>query len=249
MLVIPAIDLRDGRCVRLVQGRPEQETVYGRDPAAVAAGWEGRGAAWLHVVDLDGAFTGLPQNEPAVRAILNAVHIPVQLGGGIRSMATIKRYLELGVQRVILGTAAVSAPSFLQQAVDTFGERIVVGLDCRDKEVCIEGWERTAGRSLTEFLAALAAAGVARVIYTDVRRDGMLQGPNMDSIAEMVAHARMPVIASGGVSSLDDIRALAALSPPGVEGVIVGKALYTGAFSLEDAIRQASCRSQEKDGD
>ncbi|MDI6711353.1 MAG: 1-(5-phosphoribosyl)-5-[(5-phosphoribosylamino)methylideneamino]imidazole-4-carboxamide isomerase [Thermoanaerobacterales bacterium] len=240
MLVIPAIDLRSGRCVRLLQGRPDRETVYGNDPAAVARRWEAQGASWLHVVDLDGAFAGLPRNEEAIRAILQTVKIPVQVGGGLRTMAGIRRYLEMGVSRVVLGTAAVADPAFLGEALDAFGERIAVGVDCRDGQVCVEGWGRTANLGLMDFLDRLAAAGARRVIYTDIRRDGMLQGSNIAAVAEVVARTPMRVIASGGVSSLDDIRALANLDPPGVEGVIVGKALYTGAVDLKAALRLAA---------
>lgn len=244
MLVIPAIDLRNGRCVRLLQGRPERETVYGNDPAAMARRWEAQDAPWLHVVDLDGAFAGLPRNEEAIRAILQAVKIPVQVGGGLRTMAGVRRYLEMGVSRVILGTAAVADPAFLREALEAFGERIAVGVDCRDGRVCVEGWGRTVDLGLMDFLDALAAAGVRRVIYTDIRRDGMLEGSNVAGVAEVVARAPMRVIASGGVSSLDDIRALAALDPPGVEGVIVGKALYTGAVDLRAALRVAAGQAE-----
>jgi len=244
MLVIPAIDLRDGRCVRLLQGRPDRETVYGNDPAEMARRWEAQGAPWLHVVDLDGAFAGLPRNEAAIRAILQAVKIPVQVGGGLRTMASIKRYLEMGVSRGILGTAAVADPAFLREVLSASGERVAVGIDCRDGRVCIEGWGRTSDLGLMEFLDALAEAGVRRVIYTDIRRDGMLQGVDTAAVARVAARTPMRVIASGGVSSLDDIRALAALDRPGVEGVIVGKALYTGVLDLRAALRAAAGRAE-----
>ncbi|MBO8127715.1 MAG: 1-(5-phosphoribosyl)-5-[(5-phosphoribosylamino)methylideneamino]imidazole-4-carboxamide isomerase [Peptococcaceae bacterium] len=239
MLIFPAIDLRNGRCVRLLQGRLDQETVYSSDPRAVAASWERQGAPWLHVVDLDGAFTGAPQNEEIIKAIVAGVKIPVQVGGGIRNLNTVRRYLEMGVARVILGTAAVADPGFLRQAVNEFGERVCVGLDCRDGQVCIEGWDTTASRSYAELVPELEELGVQRIIFTDIRRDGTLHGPNLDAVADICAKTGLKVIASGGVARLEDIIALKEMAPRGVEGVIIGKALYAGTVKLKDALRIA----------
>jgi phosphoribosylformimino-5-aminoimidazole carboxamide ribotide isomerase len=239
MLIIPAIDLREGRCVRLFQGRPDQETVYSDDPVAVAQGWEAQGARWLHVVDLDGAFAGHPGNGHVVLEIVRNVGIPVQVGGGVRNLETVRYYLEHGVARVILGTGAVTDPGFLREATTLFGERIVVGVDCRDGQVCVHGWEKTVTRDGLAFLEELVRYGVRRIIFTDIKRDGTLEGPNLEAIARFAAHTALKLIASGGVSRLEDIRALKALETLGVDGVIIGKALYAGAFTLAEALRVA----------
>lgn len=239
MLIIPAVDLRGGRCVRLFQGRADRETVYGSDPVAMARTWEEQGARWLHVVDLDGAFTGGPQNDGVVLDIVKSVNIPVQVGGGLRNLENIKLYLDRGVDRVILGTAAVADPGFLDAAAATYGERIVVGVDCRDGRVCVQGWEQTAAKDVLPFLEELVRRGVRRVVFTDVKRDGTLEGPNLEEIARVAAHTQLKVIASGGVSSLEDIRALKKLGHLGVDSVIIGKALYAAAFSLAEALAAA----------
>lgn len=236
MMIIPAIDLRQGRCVRLFQGRADMETVYSEDPPAMAKTWEAQGAEMLHVVDLDGAFGGSPQNDAVVRAITSAVRIPVQLGGGIRNLETAEKYLAAGVSRVVLGTAAVTDPDFLRRAVEEFGERIVLGLDCRDGKVCVRGWEETAARDGLEFLREAERMGVRRVVFTDIRRDGTLEGPNFEATEQVCRHTSLKVIASGGVSSLEDLRRLKELEPIGVEAVIVGKALYAGSFTLPEAL-------------
>ncbi len=237
MLILPAIDLRQGRCVRLFQGRADMETVYSNDPVSVARRWEAQGAKMIHVVDLDGAFGGSPQNEAVVQAIASAISIPVQLGGGIRNTETIEKYLAAGVSRVVLGTAAVTDPDFLRQAVTEYGEGIVLGLDCKDGKVCVSGWEETATRDGLDFLREAEGIGVLRVVFTDIRRDGTLQGPHFEAIEEVCRHTGLKVIASGGVSSLEDLRGLKALEPIGVEATIVGKALYAGAFTLEEALQ------------
>lgn len=237
MLIIPAIDLRDGRCVRLFQGRLDRETVYSSDPVAVARGWEEQGAEWLHVVDLDGAFSGRPWNDGVVLEIVRSIGIPVQVGGGIRNLDTVKYYLDHGVARVILGTGAVADPAFLREATALYGDRIVVGVDCRDGRVCVDGWERTATRDGLEYLEELVRQGVQRIILTDVKRDGTLEGPNLEQIERFAAHAGLKVVASGGVSRLDDLRALKRLESLGVDSVIIGKALYAGAIALADALR------------
>ncbi|MEW6726256.1 MAG: 1-(5-phosphoribosyl)-5-[(5-phosphoribosylamino)methylideneamino]imidazole-4-carboxamide isomerase [Bacillota bacterium] len=239
MLVFPAIDLRGGRCVRLIQGRLDKETVYSNDPAAVALRWQEQGAEYLHVVDLDGAFAGQPRNAEAISAIIRAVRIPVQLGGGIRNMETVRGYLGLGVERVILGTAAVSDPAFLGEALAEFGERIVVGVDCRDGRVCVEGWGKAVARDYLDFLKEISCLGVKRIVLTDIRRDGMLQGQNLASIERACRETTLKVIASGGVAGINDIKALKALSLEGIEGVIIGKALYAGTIKLREALAVA----------
>jgi len=237
--VIPAIDLRGGKCVRLLQGQRDRQTVYSSDPVAVAQAWEQAGARRLHVVDLDGAFTGRPQNQELIRAIAAAVQIPVQVGGGIRDEATVETVLELGVAGVILGTAAVTDPHLLARLVARFGDRIMVGIDCRDGLVAVRGWEACAGESGVEVGRRAKALGIERVVFTDIGRDGTLRGPNIEAIAGFCTATRLKVIASGGVSTLDDIRTLKRLAHLGVEGVIVGKALYERAFTLQEALAVA----------
>ncbi|MGB9886195.1 MAG: 1-(5-phosphoribosyl)-5-[(5-phosphoribosylamino)methylideneamino]imidazole-4-carboxamide isomerase [Moorellales bacterium] len=240
MLVIPAIDLRSGRCVRLFQGRADRETVYSDDPVAVARRWEAEGATWLHVVDLDGAFTGRPQNWEVVRQIVAAVSIPVELGGGIRTWEEVEGAIALGVKRVILGTAAVTQPELVRRACAVFGEAVAVSLDAKEGRVAVAGWETTAGASVLDLAISLREWGLARIIYTDVRRDGTLTGPNLEATRAVARASGLKVIAAGGVSSLEDIRALKELEPLGVEGVIVGQALYTGALDLKAALALAA---------
>ncbi len=236
MLIIPAIDLRAGKCVRLVEGRLDRETVYSDDPVAVARLWEDQGARWLHVVDLDGAFTGEPKNWDMIRGILSAVRIPVQVGGGIRDMAVIEQLLELGAARVILGTVAIINPGMVAEACARYGESIVVGIDARNGKVAIEGWGVTAEKNALELAAEMKGLGVKRVVFTDIWRDGTLKGPNLAVVEEVARSTQLKIIASGGVSSLADLRALKAMEPLGVEAVIIGKALYAGTINLRDAL-------------
>lgn len=237
MIVIPAIDLKDGRCVRLVQGRKEEETVFSDDPAAVAKSFEAQGAERIHVVDLDGAFDGKPKNREQLKRVVRAVTIPVQTGGGIRSLEAIEDLLELGVDRVILGTVALKRPELVREACRRFGsERVLVGIDARDGRVAVEGWVEESSVNAVELAREMHAAGVREVVFTDIRRDGMLTGPNFESLEEML-ETGMRVIASGGVASVDDLVRLAAYAPKGLSGAIVGKAIYTGAVELEAAIR------------
>ncbi|MDN5348187.1 MAG: phosphoribosylformimino-5-aminoimidazole carboxamide ribotide isomerase [Clostridia bacterium] len=239
MLVIPAIDLREGRCVRLYQGRLEEETVFSTDPVAVAKEWARRGAAWLHVVDLDGAFAGTPRNLEIIEAIARAVNIPVQVGGGIRTVETCREVLERGAARAVLGTAAISSPEVVAAACEAFGDRVAVGIDSRAGLVAVEGWAVTVPKTALQLALEVRALGIGRVIYTDTSRDGTLTGLNLEATRQLAAESGLKIIASGGVSSLEDIEALKELEPLGVEGVIVGRALYTGAVSLEDAIARA----------
>lgn len=239
MLVIPAIDLRCGRAVRLVEGRLDRETVYSDDPPAVARKWEELGAEMIHLVDLDGAFAGSPQNLQTVKDILSSVSIPVELGGGIRTMETVDLLLGLGVSRVILGTAAVRQPEWVAETIKKYGDRIVLGIDSRQGMVAVHGWEDTVEKTDIQLGIEMKELGLTRVIYTDTNRDGTLSGPNFAATGEMAKRTGLKVIASGGVSSLDDIRRLREMETDGVEGVILGKALYAGRLDLREAIMAA----------
>lgn len=236
MEVIPAIDLRDGRCVRLVQGEKGTETIYSDEPVEMAKRWEELGATRLHVVDLDGAFSGAPRNLDVILEMINAVKIPIQVGGGIRTMEMVRKLLDMGVDRVILGTVAILSPEIVLECSKEYGDRIIVGIDGRDGLVAIEGWEATVETKVEKLAEEIARLGINRVIFTDTRRDGTLRGPNIEATKNMAITSKLKVIASGGVSSLDDLRALRELYPYGVEGVIMGKALYSGAITLKDAL-------------
>ncbi len=227
LTLYPAIDLKDGQCVRLRRGELDQATVYADDPAAQARAWQRAGFTWLHVVDLNGAFAGRPANAAAVKAILDAVSIPVQLGGGIRDIAAIERWLAEGVTRVILGSAAAKAPAFLRLACRDFPGRIAVGIDARDGMVATDGWAETSSLSATDLARQAENAGASAIIHTDIGRDGMLTGLNLEQTVELARHVTIPVIASGGASSLDDLAALRqAAAGTSIAGVIVGRALY-----------------------
>ncbi len=241
MIVYPAIDLRRGRCVRLVQGELSAETVFADDPVDAARRWADAGAQWLHVINLDGAVGQTSvDNLAALQRILAAVDVPVQFGGGIRSAADAAAVLEMGVARVIIGSVAVTDPSIVQVAVEECGaEAVVVGIDARDGRVAIHGWAETSTRDAIELAQEMAALGVQRIVHTDVSRDGMLGGANIDACRHMAQQAGVRVIASGGVATLDDVRAAASAEADGVEGLIVGMALYRGAFTLPDALRVA----------
>jgi phosphoribosylformimino-5-aminoimidazole carboxamide ribotide isomerase len=247
MIILPAIDMRQGKCVRLLQGRADQETVYFQDPVAVAHRWEAEGAAWLHLVDLDGAMSEGSGNRAIGKRIFAALRIPVQFGGGVRSMEDVEEILEAGAARVIVGTAAVQHPEFLAEAVQRFGERIVVGIDARDGRVATHGWNQVGSLEAVAFARALARSGVQRVVYTDISKDGMLVGPNLDATKRLSAESQLKVIASGGVASLDDLRALQGLEIIGVEGAIVGKALYEQRFTLKEAIEASSGAAMTND--
>ncbi len=240
MIIIPAIDIKNGKCVRLYQGREDREIIYGDDPAAMAARWQKGGAGYLHVVDLDGAFKGAPQNLETVRALLERVTVPVELGGGLRDIGNVRRVFKMGVDRVILGTAAIRDRDFLETAVKEFGRRIFVGLDMREGFLTIEGWTKTAGIRAGQILPELEAIGVGGVVCTDVLTDGTLSGPNFDSLDEILASCSLHVIASGGVSSVAHVRRLKALQGGRLCGVIIGKALYSGDLELRDAMAAAS---------
>ncbi len=239
MLVIPAVDIKQGRCVRLLQGEKNKETVFSDDPAAMAARWQAQGAELLHVVDLDGAFEGNPKNIEAIKTILAAVDIPVQLGGGIRTMDTITQYLELGVSRVILGTEAIRNPSFVHDACRAFPKKIIVGIDARDGMVAVDGWTKTTRRRAVDIAKGFEGYDLRAIVFTDIHRDGMQSGTNIEQTKELARAVFIPIIASGGVSTIEDIDALLPLEKMGVEGVITGRAIYTGSLDLRKAIEIA----------
>ncbi|NBX05931.1 MAG: 1-(5-phosphoribosyl)-5-[(5-phosphoribosylamino)methylideneamino]imidazole-4-carboxamide isomerase [Betaproteobacteria bacterium] len=239
MLLIPAIDLKDGHCVRLKQGDMDQSTTFGEDPEVMARSWLDKGARRLHLVDLNGAFAGQPKNEMAIRKILKTVgsEIDVQLGGGIRDLDTIERYLDAGLRYVIIGTAAVKNPGFLQDACTAFGGHIIVGLDARDGKIATDGWSKLTRHDVIDMGKKFEDYGVESIIYTDIGRDGMLSGINIEATVKLAQALSIPVIASGGLSSMADIEALCAVEDEGVEGVICGRAIYSG--DLDFAAAQA----------
>ncbi|WP_026841199.1 1-(5-phosphoribosyl)-5-[(5-phosphoribosylamino)methylideneamino]imidazole-4-carboxamide isomerase [Citrifermentans bremense] len=236
MIIIPAIDLKNGCCVRLEQGLMEKDTVFNDDPGAQAAEWQRQGGEILHIVDLDGAFAGEPKNCKAIEAIVKSVTIPTQLGGGIRDIATIEAYLSLGIGRVIIGTAAQRNPAFVKEACAKFPGKIVVGIDAKNGMVAVQGWAEVTGITATELARQFEGDGVSAIIYTDISRDGMMQGPNIQATKALAEAIKIPVIASGGLSSLQDIENLIAIESSGVTGVITGKAIYSGAINLAEAI-------------
>ena len=237
MIVIPAIDLRDGRCVRLTQGRKSDVTVYSEHPIAVAKEFAAAGAEMIHVVDLDGAFSGSGStNREVVKQIVSEVDVPVEFGGGIRSLEDVQELCDAGVARVVLGTVAAESPHLLRDLVNRFSTRICVGIDARDGRVMTRGWEATSPVMAVDLARSVAECGVKRIIYTDIARDGMLVGPNIEQTLAVVRAANVSVTASGGVSSVDDLKRLGVTGEPLLDSVIVGKALYEGKFKLEDAI-------------
>jgi len=246
MLLIPAIDLKDGHCVRLKQGDMDQSTTFGEDPAAMARKWVDAGARRLHLVDLNGAFAGVPKNYGAIKSILKEVgsDIPVQLGGGIRDLDTIEKYIDGGLRYVIIGTAAVKNPGFLKDACSAFGGHIIVGLDAKDGKVATDGWSKLTGHEVVDLAKKFEDWGVESIIYTDIGRDGMLSGINIDATVKLAQSLSIPVIASGGLSNMADIEKLCAVEEEGIEGVICGRAIYSG--DLDFAAAQA--RADELNG-
>jgi len=238
MLLIPAIDLKDGRCVRLKQGNLADESVVSEDPEAVARHWLGLGAERIHLVDLDGAVAGKPQNAAIIRAIVEAVgaEVPVQLGGGIRSLETIERYLDSGVSYVIIGTAAVKSPGFLHDACNAFPGQVIVGLDARDGKVATDGWSKLTRHDVIDLARKFEGYGIEGIIYTDIGRDGMLTGVNIEATVKLAKAVSVPVYASGGVTNLDDIDKLLAVESEGIDGVILGRSLYEGTLDFTAAL-------------
>ncbi|MDD2619630.1 MAG: 1-(5-phosphoribosyl)-5-[(5-phosphoribosylamino)methylideneamino]imidazole-4-carboxamide isomerase [Syntrophomonadaceae bacterium] len=240
MIIYPAIDLKEGQCVRLVQGRASDKTVYSDSPSSMARCFQELGAAWLHIVDLDGAFSGKPGNLQAIESIAAAVSLKFQVGGGLRSLEDVERVLRLGAQRVIIGSRAVTSPDFVKMLLDKFGaEKIVLGLDAKDGMVAVDGWVSTSNFKAVELGLQMKSLGIKRVVFTDISRDGVLKGPNLASIEEMARKTGLEIIASGGVSSLENIKALKAMEDTGVSGAIIGKALYDGMLNLSDALAEA----------
>ena len=241
MLLIPAIDLKEGHCVRLEQGDMNKATTFSEDPGAMAKRWVDLGARRLHLVDLDGAFAGKPKNESAIKAILKEVgdDIPVQLGGGIRDLETIERLLDDGLTYVIIGTAAVKNPGFLQEACAAFPGHIIVGLDAKEGKVATDGWSKLTGHEVADLAKKYEDYGVESIIYTDIGRDGMLKGINMDATIKLAQAVNIPIIASGGLTNMNDVEALCAAEPEGVVGVIAERAIYTGDLDLAKAQKYA----------
>jgi phosphoribosylformimino-5-aminoimidazole carboxamide ribotide isomerase len=235
MRIIPAVDIKEGRCVRLVQGKADQETVYSNDPLSMANHWDEEGAQTIHVVDLDGAFQGSPINSEIVKKIIYSSSVDIQVGGGIRTLETIEAYVKAGAYRVILGTIAQKEPEFVEEACRRFPDKIIIGIDAQNGLVAVKGWVEVSKQKATDLAQKMKGFRIAGFIFTDISRDGMLQGPNLESIQEFAECAQLPVIASGGVSRLEDIKNLAKLESYGVEGVIIGKALYDKTISFKEA--------------
>ncbi len=236
MIIIPAVDIKDGRCVRLLQGRKDAETVYSDDPVQMAKKWESQGAELIHVIDLDGAFQQHPQNSDAIKKTVEQLDIPVQVGGGIRNEKTIRQYIEIGVERVIIGTEAIKNPKLVKKACKAFPEQIVVAIDARRGMVAVEGWTQTTPMKAIDLAKRFEDCGVAAINFTDIDRDGMQTGPNIEETRRIAEDISIPVIASGGVSTIDDIKNLLPLNAMGIIGIIIGKALYSGSLDLKDAI-------------
>jgi len=238
LIIIPAVDIQGGKCVRLLQGDFEKVTVYSDSPVEMALKWQEKGAERIHIVDLDGSRSGTPRNWQTIEAVAKAVRVPVQVGGGIRDMKTVEGYLNLGVARVILGTAALRDRSFVKAVCQKYPGRIILGLDARDGRAAVQGWTEATEASVLDIARGYEDAGVDAIVYTDIKRDGMETGVNVEATAALARSVRIPVIASGGVSGIADIERLLTVEKDGVIGVIVGKALYTGALSLEEAIHK-----------
>ena len=234
MIVIPAIDLKEGKCVRLLQGKKEEVTIYSDDPPSMARNWQEQGAELLHVVDLDGAFTGEQHNYEQIKAIRSAIDIPIEVGGGIRDADRVAQLIDLGVDRTIIGTSAAEKPDMVREICRRFPGKVLIGIDAKDGKVAVKGWVEVTELEAVAFAKQMEGAGAAGIIYTDISRDGMLTGPNVEAMAKMVESVGIPVIASGGVSQLDDIKSLMKIN--NLWGVITGKALYTGSMKLDEAI-------------
>ena len=243
MIIIPAVDIKNEKCVRLFQGRMDSETVFSDDPAAMAKKWEGEGAKIIHVIDLDGAVEKSPRNLNSIRKIIEGINTPIQVGGGIRNEKTIGMYLDLGVRRVIIGTEAIQNPRLVEDACRLFPDQIVVGIDARNGLVAIEGWTKTTQMRAVDLSKKFEDCGVAMINFTDIHRDGMQTGPNIDETRRLAEAVSIPVVASGGVATIDDIKNLMPLKAVGVVGVITGRALYSGSLNLKEALEVAEARN------
>lgn len=238
MKIIPAVDIKGGLCVRLTQGKEDQETVYSDDPQAMAEHWDEQGAQLIHVVDLDGAFQGIPKNADLIKDIIYSSTVDIQVGGGIRSIEAIAAYVNAGVYRVILGTIAHEDPAFVAEACKQFPGKIIIGIDAQDGKVAVKGWTEISEQTAADLAQTMEPLGVAGFIFTDISRDGMLQGPNLDSIREFAQSTSVPIIASGGISGIQDVVSLLSLKSEGVEGMITGKALYDKRLDFKEALKQ-----------
>lgn len=236
MLIIPAVDIRGGRCVRLTQGRFDREQVFSNDPVEMALNWQEKGAKRLHVVDLDGAVQGKPQNLKVIEKIVNTVNIPVQLGGGIRDIDTIDKCISIGIDRVIMGTSAVFSREIVKKAVSLYPDKVIVGIDAKDGRVAVKGWLEISEQKSVDLIKEIEQFGINRIIYTDITKDGMMTGPNLSALEEILENTGMKVIASGGISSIGDLIALKKMEARGLEGAIIGKALYLGKIDLKAAL-------------
>ena len=237
MIIIPAIDLKDGRCVRLAQGDFKRVTVYSEDPVEIAKKWQENGAERIHVVDLDGSLAGSPQNNDVIQKIVEEIDVPIQVGGGIREIKTIETYIGIGVHWVILGTMALRDMRFVREACDAYSGRIILGIDANDGKVAVQGWTEQTSESAIDIARRYEGYGLAAIVYTDIKRDGMETGVNIEATRKLAQLVKIPVIASGGVSSMQDIERLREVEKYGISGVIIGKALYSGAISLKEAIK------------
>ncbi|MCD6224230.1 MAG: 1-(5-phosphoribosyl)-5-[(5-phosphoribosylamino)methylideneamino]imidazole-4-carboxamide isomerase [Deltaproteobacteria bacterium] len=242
MIIIPAIDLKKGKCVRLLQGRMDKETVFSDDPASIALRWEKEGAEIIHIIDLDGAVQKQPENFDSIKTILEKIKIPVQVGGGIRDENTIKMYLDLGVAKVIIGTEAIKNPKMVKKACQAFPDRIIIGIDARNGLVAVEGWTQTTRIKAVDLAKEFENSGVSAINFTDIHRDGMQTGPNIEETRALAGAISIPVVASGGVSTLQDIKNLLPLQEVGVTGIIAGRSLYTGTLSLKEAVKVLKTR-------
>ncbi len=239
MKVIPAVDIKGGKCVRLVQGQADRETVYGDDPVAMAVHWDEEGAQLIHIVDLDGAFDGLPRNAEIIKNIIYSSTVDIQVGGGIRTMEALDGYFMAGAYRCILGTIALQEPEFVEQAAKKYPGKIMIGIDAKEGMVAVKGWVEVSEKKASDLAKQMESCGAAGFIFTDIGRDGMMQGPNLEAVRAFCESTTLPVIASGGVTRLEDITAISELAECGVEGMIVGKALYDKSFQLKDALKLA----------
>lgn len=231
MIIFPAIDIRNGKCVRLYQGREDQETVYFENPVEVAKMWLDKGAEYLHIVDLNGAFSGNPDNRAIIKEIVSTVNIPVQVGGGVRNLEAAQNLMDLGVERFIVGTVAVKQPEILDQMIEKYGEKVVVSLDCWGGKVCVDGWVKESAVDAVDFAKKLKSKGIKTIVYTDISKDGTLEGPNLEELKRISEETGLDVIASGGIGSVEDVKAVEAM---GLYGTIIGKALYEGRIDLAE---------------